>query len=540
MLQPRHCLSYLVSLRGLLWRSAPLLAFYILFVLVPPRGVLEGGGSLSGRASPPPASSAAALGGRGGGVGGGALFLPPRACPVGPYSAPPGHDPFTLPEEPLGTTLPALPRSTPFVDWRDDGALFLGARAAGEARPGGKFIRHLHSRPDTALFDPDLTLTYLATYGHFLHVQRPGRATSPWHTGERKDRRHSFPFITGDGFRALADFFCDNEAECRALPSIMGNASHPVWARLAPQQRVIVFTTCHDVHALLDGALPLLEAGHRDIVLVVHNGDETLDAALEVYLEHPRLAAFFTQNCGLGGPLPHRKVVCIPIGLEPRQFSMHGWRPETLMGSMVAGLQGRSPLDNLAAPRFAFAAWSVGTYRAEREPLLAMLEVGGAHHALHVEEEPPPLPNPDRPAPSNYPPGPFSFVTIGGGGQLEHYHRHMLRHSAVLAPRGNGLDTLRAWEALYLGRVVVTKNSTMDAVFADLPVVVLQDWQQLSEGLVREHVQFFSSAEGRGKLAPGKLYMYYWACELGRAAGRAGEFCSTQALERTLLRGEWE
>jgi hypothetical protein len=37
-----------------------------------------------------------------------------------------------------------------------------------------------------------------------------------------------------------------------------------------------------------------------------------------------------------------------------------------------------------------------------------------------------PLPEKDekKALPSNYPPGPFSFVTIGGGGQLEHYHRH--------------------------------------------------------------------------------------------------------------------
>ena len=530
---PRTLCGYLISCRGTLFRSAPLLAFYILFFALPPPLPHP-----DAQPAPPAAPAAATAGAALSRLGSPRLFLPPRpACALGPYAPPPGHDPFTLPEAPLGVTLPLAP----FVDWRDDATLFLPAHAAP---PPSRFIRPLHARQDTALFDPDLTLTYLATYGHFLHVQRPGRATSPWHTGERKDRRHSFPFITGDGFRALADFVCDNEAECRALPSIMANASHPLWARLAPSQRVIVFTTCHDVHLLLDGVPPLLEAGQRDIVLVVHNGDETLDAALEVYLEHPRLAALFTQNCGVAlsspGGLPHRKLVCIPIGLEPRQFSMHGWRPETLMGSMVAALQGRSPLDNLARRRFAFAAWSVGTYRAEREPLLAALERGGAHHALHVEDEPAPLPNPDKPAPSNYPPGPFSFVTIGGGGQLEHYHRHMLRHSAVLAPRGNGLDTLRAWEALYLGRVVVTKNSTMDAVFADLPVVVLKDWGALSEELVRAHVAHFSSPEGRAKLAVGKLYMYYWACELGRAAGRASEFCSTRALEATLLRGEWE
>jgi hypothetical protein len=547
-----QCLSF----SNLLFRSLPLLAFYILFFIVPaPRPLTEGsagaaGGALGTRLGfgglRAGGSSSSSLGGT---VSSSGPLVDRYRCPMGPYAPPPQHDPFTLPEEPLGYPLPPSNKSQRFVEWRDDATLFLNARAAAEARPGAPFFRNLHGRASTHLFDPDFTMTMLATYGHFLYVQRPQRATSPWHNGEVKDRRHTLPFITGDGFRALADFWCDNEVECRVLPSLMGNASLPVWGRLGSEQSVIVFSTCHDVHLLLDAALPLLDAGQRSIVLVVHNGDETLDKALEVYLEHPRLTALFTQNCGVGGEPPHRKVVCIPIGLEPRQFSMHGWRPETLMGSMLAALQGRSPLDNLrgggahprapATRRIGFAAWSVGTFREERGPLLAMLEEGGAHHALHVEDEPPPLPNPDKPAPSNYPPGPYAWVTIGGGGQLEHYHRHILRHSAVLAPRGNGLDTLRAWEALYLGRMVVTKNSTMDPVFDDLPVVILRDWGALSEALVRERVQWFSSQEGRATLAPGKLYMYYWACELGRAAGRAGEFCSTQALESTLLRDNW-
>jgi len=458
---------------------------------------------------------------------------------VGPYLAPNGHDPFVFPPEPLGVTLPVPPPEEPWVDWRDDAALFLESRDKADKRAGGRFVRMLHGRPDTHLFDADLTLTFLATYGHFLYVQRPGRSQSPWHTGELKDRRHSIPFITGDAFRQLADFWCDNEPDCRHLPTILNNESHPVYSRLTPEQSIIVFATCQDVHILLDAAIPLLDSGKRRMVLVVHNGDQSLEDSHAIFLDHPRLTAYFTQNCAVGGALPHRKVVCIPIGLEPRQFSMHGWRPETLMGSMLAGLQGRSPLENLENQngRFAFAAWSVGTYRAEREPLLAQIEVGGAYHAGHVEDEPAPLPNPDKPLPSNAPPGPFSFVTIGGGGQLEHYHRHMLRHSMVLAPRGNGLDTLRCWEALYLGRAIATKNSTMDPLFRDLPVLIVNEWSELSEELVRSKVREFT--ERRGQLATVKLYMFYWACELGRAAGRASEFCSTLALQETLLKPDY-
>jgi hypothetical protein len=526
------------SPRSIVARAWPLLLFLVIYFAadLPPRG--PGGGGGAGRGAPPPHARAPPLPGPPPPPPGPA-YAAPHGCPAGPYHAPPGHDAFAFPEVPLGA--PA-PDARPFPpEWRDDAALFLGERARSEGGTARdtrrRFVAHRDGRPDTHLFDQDLILQFLALYGELLEVQRPGRATSPWHTGERKDRRHTFPFITGDGFRALADFWCDNEAECRVLPLIMANASHPVWARLRPAQSVVVFATCHDVHLLLDAAVPLLDVGNHTVVLVVHNGDESLEVTHNHFLAHPKLAAYFTQNCALG--LMHPKVVCVPIGLEPRQFSMHGWRPETLMGSMVGAAGGPSPVENLARRRFAFAAWSVGTFKRERGPLLEQLEVGGAFHATHVEDEPPPPPSDTRVVPSNAPPGPYSFVTIGGGGQLEHYHRHILRHSVVLAPRGNGLDTLRAWEALYLGRVVVTKNSTMDAVFADLPVLIVRRWEDLTQRMVEDAVRAFSSEEGRAKLSTVKLFMFYWACEVGRAAGRAAEFCTLDALRGTLRRENW-
>ena len=40
----------------------------------------------------------------------------------------------------------------------------------------------------------------------------------------------------------------------------------------------------------------------------------------------------------------------------------------------------------------------------------------------------------------------------------------------VIAPRGGGEDTHRAWEALYLGVVPIVKHSPIDSVFEGLPV----------------------------------------------------------------------
>jgi hypothetical protein len=54
------------------------------------------------------------------------------------------------------------------------------------------------------------------------------------------------------------------------------------------------------------------------------------------------------------------------------------------------------------------------------------------------------------------------------------------------APRGNGLDTHRLWESLYLGSYPIVKTSFLDSLYADLPVVIIEDWSQVTEEFLKE------------------------------------------------------
>jgi hypothetical protein len=52
----------------------------------------------------------------------------------------------------------------------------------------------------------------------------------------------------------------------------------------------------------------------------------------------------------------------------------------------------------------------------------------------------------------------------------------------VACPEGNGIDTHRLWETLYMGGVpVVTENKFMNSLFDKLPVVVLKHWGEISD-----------------------------------------------------------
>jgi hypothetical protein len=76
----------------------------------------------------------------------------------------------------------------------------------------------------------------------------------------------------------------------------------------------------------------------------------------------------------------------------------------------------------------------------------------------------------------------------------------------VLSPRGNGLDTHRLWEALYMGSFPIVKTSTLDSLYEDLPVVIIQDWNEVTEAFLDKKYKEMSSK----KFSFEKLDAAYW------------------------------
>jgi hypothetical protein len=61
----------------------------------------------------------------------------------------------------------------------------------------------------------------------------------------------------------------------------------------------------------------------------------------------------------------------------------------------------------------------------------------------------------------------------------EKYIQEILEHRMVLCPRGNGIDCHRVWEVLYLGRIPIVKKEIAMLHFKQLPILFIDDWQQL-------------------------------------------------------------
>jgi hypothetical protein len=54
-------------------------------------------------------------------------------------------------------------------------------------------------------------------------------------------------------------------------------------------------------------------------------------------------------------------------------------------------------------------------------------------------------------------------------------------HLFVLCPRGNGIDTHRLWETLYMGSIPIVKRCTALKEFSDLPILFIDDISEIKD-----------------------------------------------------------
>jgi len=76
----------------------------------------------------------------------------------------------------------------------------------------------------------------------------------------------------------------------------------------------------------------------------------------------------------------------------------------------------------------------------------------------------------------------------------------------VLSPPGNGLDCHRTWEALALGHIVLVPSSSLNSLYSDLPVVILNRWAELTP----ENLEYWLSLHASRRGIAEKLTSAYW------------------------------
>jgi hypothetical protein len=89
------------------------------------------------------------------------------------------------------------------------------------------------------------------------------------------------------------------------------------------------------------------------------------------------------------------------------------------------------------------------------------------------------------------------------------YERNM-KYPFWLSPRGMGIDCHRTWEAIYLGRIPIVLTSELDPLYEELPVLILDDWNQINEEFLRKSYNDIMDKRKRREYNYDKLKMSYW------------------------------
>lgn len=268
-----------------------------------------------------------------------------------------------------------------------------------------------------------------------------------------KDRRSSPPYITGDGFRNVANFVIEKK-KSHFDPSKVRKGD-------------VIFVATDYLPKFFGKYHPKIEEKY---VLVTHNGDLPVPGAFASYLNDPKILAWYGQNVE---GVVHHKLHPLPIGIENR-YNSNG-NPDVVAQAQVE-------CKALAKKFLLYSNFSIGTCPGERGHVAGLFQ--------------------DKP---------YCYVSSRKAYPL--YLADLAESKFVLCPRGNGLDCHRTWEALYMGAIPIVKTSASDALFQDLPVIIVGDWTEVTEEFLQRKEQ---EMQGRS-YALDRLTIDYWLAEIQKA-----------------------
>lgn len=261
-----------------------------------------------------------------------------------------------------------------------------------------------------------------------------------------QDRRSSAPYITGDGFRDYCDYIFD-ETGINLIPENVRHGN-------------TIFVKTDLLSKFFNEYHPKITEKY---ILVSHNSDYPAPGAYSKYLDDPTLIAWFAQN--MEGPA-HPKLHPIPIGLENR-YNNNG-NPAVIDSK-------RKEFKHLPRSSLAYMNINVGTNPSERGIVYDYFK--------------------DKPFCKNATKKPFVD-----------YLKDLATSKFVLSPRGNGLDCHRTWESLYMGSYPIVKTSASDEMYADLPVIIVNDWKIIDANFLNKKYKEIK----KQSYNKDKIYLDYW------------------------------
>ena len=219
----------------------------------------------------------------------------------------------------------------------------------------------------------------------------------------------------------------------------------------------------------------------QEFVLVSGDSDlpintKSLGINLDHLLQSPLLKRWFAQN----RDYDHPKLQSLPIGINLHNL----WsNPLEWGGGFILPSMQEQQLLNIArkAPELSqrqhkiFCNWHFSIDRADRKDCYELIDKS----VCYFQPEP-------RPMAQTW--------------------EQQSQYQFVLSPHGAGLDCHRTWEAMLLGCIVILKNAKLNDLFSSLPVIVVNDWQEISPAFLDQAIQSINEK----KIDKKSLFIPFW------------------------------
>lgn len=240
------------------------------------------------------------------------------------------------------------------------------------------------------------------------------------------NRTGNYPYISGDGFRSLAQHIYDESSDFNPAKVETGD---------------VVFMNPDFIVAYFRDKHPHIK---KKYILITQNSDLGIEEKHTKYIDE-KIACWFAKNVLCG----HPKIIPTPIGLTNNFLNKIGTTSD------MSEMRSHDLTKKETKMSYGFSLAS-GT---ERIALKAKLDKNPL--AVNVSEKT----------------------------QIAYFSK-MSNYSFVVSPEGNGADCHRTWEALYLRCVPIAKRNYFIEQFKEqgLPILVIDDWKEI-ETFTEEYLE---------------------------------------------------
>lgn len=278
-------------------------------------------------------------------------------------------------------------------------------------------------------------------HGVFIHAWQ-----QPAISFDHSKRCSSYPYISGDTFRAISNHHID-EAHRTFNPAHVNDGD-------------LIFVRGYI--GFMNQFMRLLPSIKKKFILITHSTDDTWPGQFGHLLDDPRLIAWFTAN----KDYHHSpKLIGLPMGIA-NPYWPHG---DT---NIITDAINRTR--NAPKKYFLYVNFSYTNPRVR----------GNAFDSFK-----------DQP-----------FVYIADRKPWGEYLDDLASSKFVLSPPGHGTDCHRAWEALLMGSIPVMLSTSIDSLFDDLPVVIVKNWREATQDFLEKK---YEEIRGKNYNLQ-KLYATYW------------------------------